>query len=56
MASQYDIVAMTKTLRCHDNSQVLILEKPLMKALGIEVGLPLQMTVKDSNRYQFSSL
>ena len=36
---------MVKTLKKHGNSQALVIEKPLMDALGIDVDTPLQVTV-----------
>ncbi len=36
---------MVKTLKKHGNSQALVIEKPLMEALGIDSDTQLQITV-----------
>ncbi|MDP6117195.1 MAG: AbrB/MazE/SpoVT family DNA-binding domain-containing protein [Planctomycetota bacterium] len=36
---------MVKTLTRHGNSQALVIEKPIMEALGISEDTPLQITV-----------
>ena len=36
---------MIKTLKKHGNSHALVLEKPLMEALGVSAETPLQVTV-----------
>ena len=40
---------MVKTLQKHGNSQALVIEKPLMEALGIELDSPLQITVSGNS-------
>ena len=40
---------MVKTLKKHGNSHALVLEKPLMDAIGISVDTPLQVTVSGSS-------
>ena len=40
---------MVKTLQKHGNSQALVIEKPLMEALGIEPDSPLQITVSGNS-------
>jgi antitoxin component of MazEF toxin-antitoxin module len=40
---------MVKTLQKHGNSQALVIEKPLMEALGIEPNSPLQVTVSGNS-------
>ncbi len=40
---------MDKTLQKHGNSQALVIEKPLMEALGIESDTPLQITVSGNS-------
>ena len=36
---------MIKTLKKHGNSMALVIEKPLMEALGIQADTPLQVTM-----------
>jgi antitoxin component of MazEF toxin-antitoxin module len=36
---------MIKTLKKHGNSMALVIEKPLMEALGIQADTPLQVTL-----------
>ncbi len=36
---------MIKTLKKHGNSMALVIEKPIMEALGIQVDTPLQVTL-----------
>ncbi|CUS35826.1 AbrB/MazE/SpoVT family DNA-binding domain-containing protein [Candidatus Nitrospira nitrificans] len=36
---------MIKTLQKHGNSMALVIEKPMMEALGIKENTPLQLTV-----------
>jgi len=40
---------MVKTLQKHGNSQALVIDKPLMEALGIESDTPLQVTVSGNS-------
>ena len=40
---------MIKTLQKHGNSQALVIDKPLMEALGIESDTPLQVTVSGNS-------
>jgi antitoxin component of MazEF toxin-antitoxin module len=40
---------MVKTLQKHGNSQALVIEKPLMEALGIDSDTPLQVTVSGNS-------
>ncbi len=40
---------MVKTLQKHGNSQALVIEKPLMEALGIDTDTPLQITVSGNS-------
>ncbi len=40
---------MVKTLQKHGNSQALVIEKPLMEALGIDTETPLQVTVSGNS-------
>lgn len=40
---------MVKTLQKHGNSQALVIEKPLMDALGIDAETPLQVTVSGNS-------
>jgi antitoxin component of MazEF toxin-antitoxin module len=40
---------MVKTLKRHGNSQALVIEKPLMEALGIDADTPLQITVSGNS-------
>ena len=40
---------MVKTLKRHGNSQALVIEKPLMDALGIDAETPLQVTVSGNS-------
>ena len=40
---------MVKTLQKHGNSQALVIEKPLMEALGIDSYTPLQITVSGNS-------
>jgi antitoxin component of MazEF toxin-antitoxin module len=38
-----------KTLQKHGNSQALVIEKPLMDALGIDADTPLQVVVRGNS-------
>jgi len=40
---------MIKTLQKHGNSQALVLEKPIIEALGIKSDTPLQLTVSGNS-------
>ena len=40
---------MVKTLQKHGNSQALVIEKPLMEALGIDLDSPLQITISGNS-------
>ena len=40
---------MVKTLQTHGNSQALVIEQPLMEALGIDGDTPLQITVSGNS-------
>ena len=40
---------MVKTLQKHGNSQALVIEKPLLDALGIDGDTPLQVTVSGNS-------
>lgn len=40
---------MIKTLQKHGNSQALVLDKPIMEALGITSDTPLQLTISGSS-------
>ncbi len=40
---------MVKTLQKHGNSHALVIEKPLMEALGINSDTPLQITVSGNS-------
>lgn len=40
---------MVKTLQKHGNSQALVIEKPLLEALGIDGDTPLQLTVSGNS-------
>ncbi len=40
---------MVKKLKKHGNSQALVIDKPLMDALGIDADTPLQVTVSGNS-------
>ena len=40
---------MIKTLKKHGNSQALVIDKPLMEAVGIQADTPLQVTVSGNS-------
>ena len=40
---------MIRTLQRHGNSQALVIDKPLMEALGIEQETPLQITISGNS-------
>ena len=40
---------MVKTLQKHGNSQALVIERPLLEALGIDGDTPLQVTVSGNS-------